>query len=531
MKKSATSRTLFFLGGLIITLVILELLLRLGGYLYLNKLMQPDRNVSASNSMHTILTVGDSYTVGGEGEWRDNYPSQLQVMLNQYQPGKYAVINGGICEANSTQTLRYVQKLINEYDVDSIVLLVGAANRFNLVGFPHNRTRSILENFRLYKVGKIFMINLKSRLARNKADKDIKAAINESINAEGETQMDEEVDCRDIEKIIKNSRANKAEIMRQYFRLGECFQETGEHKKAERLYKVLIGNHTNVEFAYVGLRKIYNTQGRHKEVDRLMQRAIDEHPNKVWPYLEMAHSYRYQKKDDVAAGIYQQALGLNVEQGFVYKDLGEMYFKQGNIDEAQRMFELALNFHGDEHIFDRLMGIYFKAGRYEDVIKYSLKNIRIAPTNFDHYYPLVKAYEFQNQYRAKDINHFLNGIADQHENLRDDPTFQEYLELFENEEQVQERIYAWFDADLDKIVQLCRENNIELIVQNYPYPYTAVNEYLQSFAVDHALPFIDQYSKFQALPNTSSYFVDSDHCTVEGHRLMAQNIFEYFKQN
>lgn len=531
MKKSITSRALVFFGSFIVILVVLELLLRFGGYLYLNGLMQADNRQANSKSVHTILTVGDSYTVGGEGEWADNYPSQLQGMLNQYQPGKYAVINGGICEANSTQTLRYMEKLINAYDVDSIVLLVGAANRFNLVGFPHNRTRGFLENFRLYKLGKIFMINLKSRMVQIKADQNIQLAMNESINAEGETQMDEEVDCKDIEKIIKNSRANKAEIMRQYFRLGECFQESGELKKAERLYKVLIGTHNNVEFAYTGLRKIYNEQGRHKEVDRLMQAAMDEHPSQVWPYLEMAQSYRYQKKYETAAGIYQQGLGLNDQQGLVYKDLGEMYFKQGKVNEAQKMFELALNYHGDEHIFDRLMGIYFKQGRYEEVIKYSLKNIRITPTNFDHYYPLVKAYEFQNQYNAKDINHFLKSIARQHEELSDDPTFQKYLELFANEEQIQERIYAWFDADLDRIVQLCRENNIQLIVQSYPYPYTAVNEYLQKFAEEHALSFIDHYRIFQALPNTTDYFVDSDHCTVEGHRLMAQNIFEYFKQN
>ncbi|MBZ0165571.1 MAG: hypothetical protein K8I00_02105, partial [Candidatus Omnitrophica bacterium] len=80
--------------------------------------------------------------------------------------------------------------------------------------------------------------------------------------------------------------------------------------------------------------------------------------------------------------------------------------------------------------------------------------------------------------------------------------------------------------DLNNILQRSRDNGIELIIQNYPYPYLETNTILQDFALAHDLRFVDQFQTFEKLENKDSFFVDSDHCTREGHTIMAKNVLK-----
>jgi len=81
---------------------------------------------------------------------------------------------------------------------------------------------------------------------------------------------------------------------------------------------------------------------------------------------------------------------------------------------------------------------------------------------------------------------------------------------------------------LGKIVEFCQENNIKLIIQNYPYPYFSVNKTLEELALKHSLPFVDNQSVFDNLvkkEGREKYFFDSDHCTPKGHDVMVENVY------
>ena len=71
------------IGSFIFFLLILELGLRFGGYIYIQKLLSENKVEAVSEQTHTILALGDSYTVGGNSKWEENYPSQLQKMLSE----------------------------------------------------------------------------------------------------------------------------------------------------------------------------------------------------------------------------------------------------------------------------------------------------------------------------------------------------------------------------------------------------------------------------------------------------------------
>src|SRR5260221_9613885 len=82
---------LFF--GVLLSLIVLELLLRLSGVVFLT--MQGFRNTMSlkGGGEYRILALGESTTaLGGEDSW----PSQLEKILNTRYPAKhFSVINKG----------------------------------------------------------------------------------------------------------------------------------------------------------------------------------------------------------------------------------------------------------------------------------------------------------------------------------------------------------------------------------------------------------------------------------------------------
>ncbi len=95
---------LFFLG-------ILETGLRIAGRIYSGRITAESGSYVKDGDYITILTIGDSYTVGGAVAREDSYPSILQEKLSAEVKEYVRVINGGICEANSTQVLQVLQAL------------------------------------------------------------------------------------------------------------------------------------------------------------------------------------------------------------------------------------------------------------------------------------------------------------------------------------------------------------------------------------------------------------------------------------
>ena len=102
-------------------------------------------------------------------------------------------------------------------------------------------------------------------------------------------------------------------------------------------------------------------------------------------------------------------------------------------------------------------------------------------------------------------------------------------DFFKNREIWEQRIDDWLRNDLEQIVKFCKQKNITLIVQNYPYPYLKVNKILKEIADKYNLPFVDNYSIFSKLVaqnGEEKYFTDYDHCTLRGHKIMVQNIYK-----
>lgn len=95
-QTSFRQRIFLIIGGLFLSLVILEIALRFGGFMFL--FLQEHRNIASirQKGEYRIMCLGESTTALGD---KNSYPSQLEEVLNQRsQKIKFSVINKGTPE-------------------------------------------------------------------------------------------------------------------------------------------------------------------------------------------------------------------------------------------------------------------------------------------------------------------------------------------------------------------------------------------------------------------------------------------------
>lgn len=530
--RSLMTRIWLGVGSLLLILVLVEIGLRLAGYFYLHRLRLSGEQEIGMGASHTILAVGDSYTVGGNGKWENNYPSQLQKILSDNYPQKYAVINGGVCEANSTQIYYQLMRLIKAYKVDSVVLLVGSANRFNPAGYSRHWQGDLLSQLRLFKVFKILMINLQGKKVQEQLrayqEARIKGNTDYAYNQAGDFRDRVELDC-DEEMAAQYRAEIKAnpEQVETYYRLAECYKEQNRFLEEEALYREMITRNRGSEAVYRNLGENYQKQSKYHKAEALFQKMIDRYPDRVWPYISLANHYVVQGEYREADVLFSQALKLDSDREFVYSAMADYYGRVGKYDQAEAMYRRSLELKSDENTFIELAWINLKLGKFDEAMKIILQAIKLYPTEFANQYFLLRIYEMQSVYDAAALLRFFSDIQAENPALRDSEEFQGYVYFLKNRQKIEDKIDDWLRDDLNKIVQLCRANNIRLIIQNYPFPYHAANRVLKEVAFKESVPFVDNYSVFENIPEEEreTYFSDFDHNTKEGHRIIAENVY------
>ena len=119
-------KILLILCALIVIFLSLEISLRVAGFLYyFYKINNKTLNFSGKNTIR-ILCLGDSFTFGVGAENGNDYPRQLERLLNENcQDKKFIVYNRGIPGQNSSMVLKRLVHNINTYRPDTILLLIG----------------------------------------------------------------------------------------------------------------------------------------------------------------------------------------------------------------------------------------------------------------------------------------------------------------------------------------------------------------------------------------------------------------------
>lgn len=258
----------YFFIIIIVSLVSVEILLRISGYIYNNNRENVFETKTKGQSK-TIMCIGDSHTYGGNVKWNEAYPYFLWKRISKTKDIK--IINAGICEYNSNQVLYELNKNIRIYNPDYAIILVGASDKWNLINplkstdiginetdyetkqntfFERldNNTKSLIKNLRIYKLIKIFYTNHKAKQIVKEFKKGIKDiqlddTMLDSITSNIYPEMMSQRKYRDIIdvsfKILENIKPDSffnSNSLSLYFSIALAYQVQSEYS-ADDIYK------------------------------------------------------------------------------------------------------------------------------------------------------------------------------------------------------------------------------------------------------------------------------------------------------
>jgi len=468
--------SLFFFLGL------LEIGLRIAGHFYFRNQMfnisyrRPrGPEIKDIPGSHTVLCVGDSFTRGDEVPYDKTYPGQLAKLINQKTDNKeFVVINQGICGYNSRQLLKFLPSWIKHYKPDSIILLVGATNRFNPWGYNLHSEGGIFSSFknmicdlRISKMIKIISLNLKGR------------------------------------RLHWDSRHILAEDKGDAFRIDGQAMEPTRSDIAMYHYEKMEDLKSPIDNDPVSLVWLHHNNGRTQQALQLCHELLQTDPYSPRVLFAMGCMYLQTGKHQEAAQCYESAFRHNPNSEFALNGLVHFYREMGDI--------------------------YVRQGRYGLAIESFLRAIELDPREYDNYYMVSKVYDLQSKYDSVSVFGIFQKMIKANPHLKNNRLFMNYLNLFKDKQDWEAKISKWMEQDLEKIARLCHRKNVRLIIQNYPVSYPMANKVLEEVARRHSLAFVENCAVFNYLTSKEKrevYFFDDDHCTPQGHRVMAANIYK-----
>lgn len=346
----------------------------------------------------------------------------------------------------------------------------------------------------------------------------------------------EEVEAAYTKAIQKNSQSSMLYVsLADYYLSFHYDRGLFDVEKAKKKYRKAIEIDPVNARAYKGLADCYLEQGDFNTAKKFYKKVITLAPEKSWGYAGLGRLFWHTKELEKAEDMYRKAIERDPKNQSLYLDAVYYYKKQGRIEEAITMASKVIEIDPRSSAGYAFLGrLYIEAGDFASGLGYFFKGMEVNPESFPIYYNIMKsAYELQNKYDADYVVGVLDKIMKKNPAIAKDPDFLAYAMFYKDQQEWAAKINRWLEHDLQAIADFCRDNNIELIIQNYPYPYYKVNEILEGIAEKNSLIFIDNYSVFKELISEygkDKYILDSDHCTPEGHKVMAENIYKILLQ-
>ncbi|MFA6093442.1 MAG: GDSL-type esterase/lipase family protein [Elusimicrobiota bacterium] len=130
--STSRKRVLLIVLGIAAGLSAAELALRISGSLYREARRSKVFEASSGQRDLNILCLGDSCTFGLGAPKGSSCPDHLQRLFDAVYPGRVRVINQGVPGANSSMILRNLEKNIERYRPQVVLLLVGLNDASNL---------------------------------------------------------------------------------------------------------------------------------------------------------------------------------------------------------------------------------------------------------------------------------------------------------------------------------------------------------------------------------------------------------------
>ena len=161
------------LFGLIAALLLVEIALRIIGMIHFKDATARKSEVRGSD--YKILCLGDSFTFGIGASEGENYPRQLERLLNsKIKNRRFTVVNRGIGGHNTSQILNDFPAWEDEIKPDLVVVMAGGANTWNYWGYRSyksgssvlSRMHDQLYRIRIFKLIKLLQNKIRDTIGR-----------------------------------------------------------------------------------------------------------------------------------------------------------------------------------------------------------------------------------------------------------------------------------------------------------------------------------------------------------------------------
>lgn len=346
------------LFGVFLCVILIELGLRIGGYVVLSSREQRNKLAVKEKGSFKILCLGGSTTAMGISKDLSDeeaaYPAFLEKELNKSKIRiKFKVINEGVCSVNSSYILSNLEKNIEKYKPDMIVTMIGLNDGF----FPPElyneslKTKIVMffKGARIYKLFRLVWASITNQSYsrfKNVPEKNIiEAKISNDKPKGAYDLLNEAIVLLNEERpflaetLIKEAiqkRPNNADL---YVWLGECYFGQKDFDKAESAIKKAISIDPTSSDTLNRLALCYFKQDRYKDAERIYLQVIDKDPFFRDAYGELMTNYKSIGDLEGIRKLCEKIESLDTKEYYLYGVLASGYRELGEISKVEKYYK------------------------------------------------------------------------------------------------------------------------------------------------------------------------------------------------
>lgn len=519
-KRYLYKKTLFWqkimliLLGLFLTMLILEMGLRISGFIMIS--LQERRNLQSikENGKFRIMCLGESTT-------QNQYPAYLEEILNKRNIGvKFSVLDKGRAGLKTAEILAQLEANLDAYQPDMIVTMMGVndgrGNHLPYEAESSLTTTLIFKSLKVYKLIRLIWLHMITKLKETGFFIQIR-----------NNQFTERA-----RQSILEDKSGKAHNKQDLF-----FAPEQSFKKAIAL------NPKNVFIYYIELGRFYKEQGKFAESEEMLKKAIALNPKNDSAYVELGILYRDQWKNFKSIQAFKKAIELNYRNYYAYEILGWLYREEKAYADSEQAFKKAIEIYpGSNAAYVGLGRLYREQGKYADSEQAYKTAIELNPKNDCIYEGLGRLYREQGKYadleqvfkKAIELNPECDlvcaGLAVMYYETGKNKLYKVYAEKVDK---LRDKYYnpATINNYL-RLKEILDRRKVKLVCAQYPMRNIAQLKKIFGENTQGNIIFVDNERIFKEAVRKegyNEYFVDMfsgdfGHCTEKGNRLLAENI-------
>ena len=245
-RMSTKQKIILIISGLFLCVVLLEIGLRMGGFIFL--FLQEFRNRISiqQKGIYRIMCIGESTTACSD------YPHLLQEALNERDMGiRFSVINKGIPAVDTSDIISRLEDNLDQYSPDMIIAMMGINDGNYIMPYediPGKKTKIFINSLRTYKLVKLLQLHIVDKAKEigickiREKKEDILDRTNDS--ARPDNLKDQDITFKKDIEITPNN------YQIYLLNLGRYYSNRGEYDKAEEILNKAIEINPENEWVY-----------------------------------------------------------------------------------------------------------------------------------------------------------------------------------------------------------------------------------------------------------------------------------------